>query len=56
MECVCSTIAVTFNPLGPFSTQRMCLAISPIYCFLRDNSSKVEHLAVLLLQASGAFT
>ena len=34
----------------------MCLGIFPIHCFLRDNISKIEHLAMLLLCAGGAFT
>ena len=53
---MCSTIAVTFNPRVPSSCQGMCLGIFPIYCFLRDNSPKIKHLAMLLLYASGAVT
>ena len=34
----------------------MRLGIFPILCFLRDNSPKIEHLAMLLLYARGAFT
>ena len=33
----------------------MCLGIFPIHCFLIDNP-KIEHLAMLLLYARGAFT
>ena len=32
----------------------MYLGIFPIYCIPRDNSPKIEHLAILLLDASGA--
>ena len=36
----------------------MCLGLGifRIHCFLRDNSPKIEHLAMLLLYARGAFT
>ena len=33
-----------------------CFDNFPIGCFLRDNSPKIEHLAMLLLQVSGAVT
>ena len=53
---MCSAIDVTLNPGVPFSCQRMYLGIFLIYCIPRDNSLKIEHLAMLLLDASGVVT
>ena len=50
-----STIAVTFNPLALFSSQRICLGTFPINCFLGDNSAEIEHLVILLHYTSGVF-
>ena len=48
---MCSTIAVTFNPVVPFLSQLMCLGTFPICCFPKK---KIKHknitLAVLLLR------
>ena len=53
---MCSTIAVDLNSLVLFLSQRLCFGIFPIHCFLRDNSPKIEYLAMLLLYASGTVT
>ena len=48
-------IAVTFNPLVLFYLN-VCVLVFFQFVVFRNNSPKIEHLPMLLLYASGAFT